>query len=731
MKNIVLLALACTVFTVARAQNTPAVASGDSINTYTLPEVVVSATRSERYPGNVGRSVSVVTREFLRTSLSHSMAEALSFSEGMYLVGVGQNPGANQSIFMRGSGSNHTTFMVDDVRISDPSGVNNALDLSEFSSAGIERIEVVRGAHSTLYGSSAIGGVVHLITPKNGLPGITADAELKSGTFGEGTSLFNQHLFMNYTHAAGFYVNGEVLNASVSGMDASTDTVTNPAAYKNRDRDGLQALDLVGKVGYKNDRVDAYVSMKNHQEKKDIDQSAFVDDENYTLDFRRKLYTYGASYRFNDNWNIKFLGGYSDIRREAVDDSSVVDNAGNTDMTYYEQEWTGTTSTNELQTSIRLTAFEAVIGAGVYHETMSSKSYFFSNAFGPFELSTDLSALGLNSTTKNVFGHVDLNGYLFSKSLERLNIVLGARFNDHSSFGSAVTYEVNPSVRISDGGIAYVSYSTGFNAPSLYQLYTPESYYTSGITRGNVNLKPEVSSSFEVGIKQSLGSGVRFSLSYYHTVIDRSIEFVYLWDKDIPVENLGSDFLRDDYRGDTYLNVGKQINDGFELTVSAPLSDAFSVSANVSIVGGALEYTPANIDRVSTQDNHVQIYNNGAFLSQEFKTTELVRRPNTFNLAMIYTPVEAWYLRLDVKHAGSRIDVYYDSQRGPFGALGSVPVEEYTLVDFSQRYKFSEQFSAGVRVENMLNSSYREINGFRTRGRGIFVSLRYEVNQPF
>ena len=729
MKKAVLVAAVCLLVVPVCAQRTPAVVVNDSIKTYSLPEIVVTATRTERDPISVGRSISVVSRASLNSSLLFNAAEALSQLEGLYIVGTGQNFGTNQNVFMRGAASNQTATMIDGVRITDPSGVDNAIDFSELSLAGLDRIEIVRGAHSTLYGSSAMGGVVNLLTRKNGLPGLHADADLRAGTFGGGASLFNQHLSLNYTDRSGFYLNGEVLNARVHGLDATVDTVTSPAAFNNRDRDGLEALDLLGKLGYKNDKLDLFIAFKRHNETKDIDQAAYVDDDNYTIDFTRNLLTYGASYRFSEQWKLKFLGGYSDMRRLSVDDSSVVDNAGNTDQTYVDQEWKGTMATNELQANVMFAGIEAVLGAGLYKETMGSKSYYYSNSiFGPFEFSTNLDTLGLNSSTKNLFAHFDLNGYLIDPSLEHFSLALGARLNDHSAFGRYATYEINPSYRLPDG-VAYVSYSTGFNAPSLYQLFSPDRDFTSGITRGNSGLQPEESSSFEIGFKHLFGNGARFTFSYFRTVVEHSIEYAYLWDSNVPVEDLGSDFLRNDYRGDTYLNIGQQTTNGFELAVHAPLAHNVTVYGNLSLVSGRLVYTPSEIDRTHTQGNHVQLFNNGAFLSKEIQSTELVRRPNTLNVGVLYSPLAQWSVRLDVRHAGARHDVYYDSQRGPFGALGSVPVAEYTLVDLSQRYAFTQKLLLSARVENLFNTSYREINGFRTRGRGLYVSLRYVLDQ--
>ncbi len=705
--------------------NQSAPSAADTIKTYQLPEIVVTATRLEKNLAEIGRSVTIISNEQIKNTIDLSVGEALTRQEGLYTVGAGQNPGMIQSIFVRGAASNHTAFLIDDIRITDPSAVNNALDASELSFVGLDRIEIVRGSHSTLYGSSAIGGVVNMITQKNRRLGFNIDAELRAGTFGKGTSWLSQMLGLNYTGASGLYFNADVLNASIKGMDATVDTVTNPNAFKNRDTDGQNKLDAVAKIGFRNETFDFYLSYKATRQKTDIDDGAYRDDDNYTIDFQRNLFTYGAAYAVSPSVNLKFIGGYSDMKRRAVDDSSVVDRLGNTDRSYFEGTWKGTTLTNELQTSLRLEHLEGVIGIGQYRETMTSESYFFTRTqFGPFELRTSLDTLGLNTTTTNLFTHFDFNGASFHHSLNRFALGLGARLNKHSSFGSSTTVAVNPSVRISDGGLLYASYTTGFNAPSLYQLFAPNRNFSSGITRGNKNLQPERSASYEIGVKQSMGSW-HFSLSCFRTVVENVIEYVYLWDKNIGIDTLGNDWRRNDFRGDTYLNLGTQTTSGIEVSFSSRLLDELWLSGNVTFLSGKLKYTPSEINKAHTQGNHVQLFSDGSFVNKEVETSGLVRRPNTLNLSIHYKPFEQWLLRLELRHAGSRQDIFYDSKRGPYGALGTLPVEAYTLVDLSGTYRFSENFTAHARVENVFDTKYFEINGFTTRGRGIYLSIRY------
>jgi vitamin B12 transporter len=700
--------------------------NADTIKTYTLPEIVVTATRSEKSTADIARSVSVLTAEQFRSQLSLSAGEVLTAQPGMYVVGAGQNPGALQSVFLRGAGSNQTAVFIDDVRLTDPASVNNALDASELSFVGVERVEIVRGVHSTLYGSSALGGVVNLITRKQRAPGLSVDATLRAGVFGPFTSLFREDVALGYAHESGVYATLDAMNERVNGLDATVDTVTRADVFQNRDRDGFRKTDLYAKVGFHNDRLDLYAGWKRVDQRADFDKGAYRDDDNSIIDVDRTVLTYGAAYRWTDWLSFRLIGGRSTMSRIAVDDSSVVDRTGKTDQTYSESAWDGTTATNELQAQLTAAGVRAVIGGGWYRETMTARSYFYTNTrWGAFEFRTDLDSLNLKTTTSNLFAHLDLNGTALDASLARFALALGVRFGKHSSFGNHGTYEVNPSLRLGENGLVYAMYATGFNAPSLYQLFTPERNSVSDITRGNKHLQPERSRSVEIGFKQSIGKQLEFGVSYFDTRVENAIEYVFLWEKNIGIDTLGNDWMRNDFRGDTYLNLGRQHVSGFELTVSSQLTEQLRLSGAFSLLSGKQFYRPRDIDGAHTGGHHVQLFSNGAFVSREVETPGLVRRPNTAHVSLVYEPSPEWWLRLDVRHAGSRDDIYYDSRRGPYGALGTLPVAAYTLLDISNRVEVINNVILLARVENVLNERYQEINGFTTRGRGFYLGLRY------
>ncbi len=544
--------LKLTVLGVVMLQCAVVAAQNDSMKIKQLNPVVISATRTEKNLMDVGRSITVITSEQLQNSIYTNLSEVLSAQEGIYVVGNKQNPGMTQSIFTRGANSNQTIVMIDGVRVTDPSSTNNAFDLSELSLLNVERIEIVRGSHSTMYGFSSIGGVINIITEKTPKQGLNVDVEAKGGTFGKKTSLLSENVFLDYTLKNGFYANAGIMNLAVKGLDVTVDTVTNPNVFKHRDKDDFTKLEYNGKIGYKTQKTDAYIAYRRLDHNIDLDKSAYTDDDNYKLEFNRDLFSYGGIYHISKSLDAQFLGGYSQMKRFAVDDSSVVDIAGTFDHTYYDNLYKGTTLNNDLQLHCRKKGFEVVAGGGLYGETMTSKNYYYSNGmWGPYESKSDLDTLNIHVGITNAFAHAELNGGLINEKYNCVSLALGARYNNHKLFGTYYTYEINPSVKIKPNTLLYFSFSTGFNAPSLYQLYAPFVYAPFKITRGNSLLKPETSVSYEAGLKTEALGNILLTASYFYTTVDNSIEFVYLWDKNKPVDSLS--FM--DYIGDTYLNL--------------------------------------------------------------------------------------------------------------------------------------------------------------------------------
>ena len=164
-----------------------------------------------------------------------------------------------------------------------------------------------------------------------------------------------------------------------------------------------------------------------------------------------------------------------------------------------------------------------------------------------------------------------------------------------------------------------------------------------------------------------------------------------------------------DYRGDTYINLGTQFSNGFEFSFSSKILEKFFISGNLTLVKGKVRYNPSGIDTAHTQNNHIQLYSNGAFVNKEVESVGLARRPNTALLTFTYIPVKKLLLYTDFRYTGARDDMYYDSSLGPYGALNTKSIKEYLLIDLCAKYNVTEGLYALLRVENIFNTEYTEI----------------------
>ncbi len=693
----------------------------DSTKTYSLDEIVVTATKSPKAIKDIARSVTLLSSVEIAGSLFQTPAELLSLQEGVYVVGSGQVPGSLQSLFLRGANNGHTSVLLDGIRLTDPSSVQNTIDLSELSLANTDRIEIVRGSHGTLFGTSAIGGVINLFSKTPSRIGVGGEAEIQAGGFGKGGSTLSEYTRAAYHGEIGLYVQGEFLNQRVRGFDATVTDPTLPASSAPRDADNFSNKQFGGKVGYISDGLDIYFSYRRTDQDKDIDKGAFSDDDNNIVQQQRDFFAFGAGHSFANGVNVRYVGGYTKLRRSSVDDSSYIPEAGMFDGTYYSNSYVGKNMHHEIQLEKKFDNVDIIVGGVFDNETMSSKSEFYSqSSFGVFVSSTDLDSLDLHTTTSAVFGYLDVNAGILSRDLQMFSLATGWRWNHHSIYGGNATVEISPSWRIGAGTLLYASFATGFNAPSLYQLGAPEIDPGSQIRRGNRLLKPERSNSFEVGVKQAIGSRLRFTLSAFSTTIDDYIDYVYLWKPNI-IDSLT--FI--DYRGDTYINSGKQTISGVEFSLQSEISPELFLAANVSVASGKLKYDPATIDANQTGGNLLQVFENGEFLDAARSVAGLSRRPTTVNFQTVYRPTSSFSVQMNIRYVGSRKDVAYIPASGPFGALGRVDVRDYTILDLSAKYIFSRTLSASLRMENVFDRSYAEIRGYATRGRGVFGGVRF------
>src|ERR1700712_575839 len=199
-------------------------------STKNLDEVVITATKSALKQSQTGKVVTVIKQETLQQNAGKTLTEILNLEAGMFINGANNALGTNQDNYLRGSASGNTLILMDGVPVGDPSQINNSFDLNNINPALVERIEILKGAQSTLWGSDAVAGVINIITKKGGVGKVNPTASVSYGSYNTiranaglngKLNKFTYNLNYNYTHSKGF--------------SAATDTLGN----QNFDKDGF------------------------------------------------------------------------------------------------------------------------------------------------------------------------------------------------------------------------------------------------------------------------------------------------------------------------------------------------------------------------------------------------------------------------------------------------------------------------------------------------------------
>ena len=150
-----------------------------------LNEVVVTANRYEQKQNTTGKVITVINKEMIEKSAGKTVAQLLNEQAGVVVNGALNNLGSVQTVYMRGASSGRALILMDGVPVNDPSMINNEFDLNLFSLNDVERIEICRGAQSTLYGSDAVAGVINIITVKKDVTkAFNGAAAVSAGNYG-------------------------------------------------------------------------------------------------------------------------------------------------------------------------------------------------------------------------------------------------------------------------------------------------------------------------------------------------------------------------------------------------------------------------------------------------------------------------------------------------------------------------------------------------------------------
>jgi vitamin B12 transporter len=417
----------------------------------------------------------------------------------------------------------------------------------------VERIEICKGAQSTLYGSDAVAGVINIITVKSDVKKpLNVKTTLGFGnksTFRGNLQLFGKAKNLTYT--------ARYAKLRTNGFSSAYDST----GTKDFDKDGYSGDVVSAAVQY---QVIPSLQLKTFlqysQYRADIDAGVFADEKDYFIKNSNLSSGFGVNFKkgiVNISGNYQF----GQLKRRYLNDSLF-----HPGFTLYEDnKYSGRTQYAEVFGNITAAKWLTVLVGGDYRWATMHQKYFSLSAFGPYDPAAFDSSLHQTSFYASLF---------FSAFNKKLNIEIGGRTNKHSRYGNNTTYSFNPSFTISKNFRIFGSIASGFKAPSIYQVFDKFS--------GNLDLQAERSVNYEFGVQQ-IHEKISSRAVYFHRDIKNGIDY--------------------DYVNFKYFNFVKQAVDGLELEVSAQPVKNLNLSANYTLITGN-EKTQSRKSTNDTTYNH-------------------------------------------------------------------------------------------------------------------------------
>jgi vitamin B12 transporter len=459
-------------------------AQEDSIHATSLNEVVVTATRFPKKVSETGKVVTVINKQDIERSGGKDLAQVLSEQAGLLVNGAYSNPGKDKSIYLRGAGTDYTVILVNGIPVSDPSGTGGAFDIRMFPLEQIERIEILKGAQSTLYGSDAIAGVINIITKKAGDKPVQGYGGIAAGSY----KTFKADAGINGS-AEGSSYNIGFTHYKTGGISEASDTT----AGKTFNKDGFTrntfhaSFDTRVAKGF---HISPYFRYSHFNG--GYDGGAYTDADNR---YEAQLLTAAtqAQYSFK-NGGLTAFYNYDEVNRSFTE-------------VYGVYPYSGNKHSAELYAHYFFNPHIQVL-AGIHYNKQKMN---------------DKTATPADPTAKLTSSYLSF----FVRDLGGFNLEAGGRYNKHSAYGNNFTYSINPSYIYGNAVKVFANYATAFKAPSLQSLYGPFS--------ANADLEPETSATMEAGIQTTLLSGVIDARAVY---FKRTIENVIIYGPSFQLINL-------------------------------------------------------------------------------------------------------------------------------------------------------------------------------------------------
>ncbi len=493
-----------------------------------LDKVVVTATMTEKNIDDAPGSVQVINSKEIEEMGAQTVADALEQATGLFVERV--EAGRVTSPNIRGTGTRHSLVLIDGRRMA--WGYKNYMDIDQIPLEMVEKIEIIRGPASALYGSDAIGGVVNIITRKPPKK-LTLNSTLQAGIngYGEGAELAGRGYIGDTIDRFGFIVGGGYRNKNKWDRDSIVPD----------DGDHEKLGSVSGRLGFKLNEQHSFLTGFEYSNK-NREGLRYYQNRNRTRDADDTTHSYFAQYNgvFQPDLNLMLLANHAQHETKV----------GMSPFAPVTQEENATRKLDQIEARFSTLLFKkhlVTIGSEFRNE--------------------NIKVPGVNKGVNNISGYIQDEYQIFNP----LYLVAGLRFDEHSEFGSrwtpkaSIVYSILEHLRLKG------SFGTGFAAPGLSELYvTTMGKMGKEVYESNPNLKPEKSESYEFGVE---GEYKIFSgkLTYFKNEIDDLIEAVYY-------KTVGSGANKQVYS--KYQNVSKAVTEGIELESNLTIPFGFRIGGN-------------------------------------------------------------------------------------------------------------------------------------------------------
>jgi len=464
-------------------------------------EVVVTATRLESPLKETASSITVIKREDLERSKKTILLEAINEVLGLTVIQSGAL-GSAASVQLRGANSEHTLVMLDGVELNDPMSPSRSCDLSHLTVESVERVEILRGPQSTLYGSDALAGVINIITRKGeGKPRLHA--------------LIHGGSYSTFHGQVGAFGSTDKLyySTTVSSLRSGGFSAASTAYEGNKEPDGYRNLTLSARFGFRpSHQLDIDCSIRSINTKTDIDNFGgdFGDDPNSKQSYDALFFRgHVRGLFFQNRWEQKMVISFVNYDRGYDNPTDSLDPTTSEKAHYKSHQWKLDWQHNFfLHSSNTLTL-------GLEYRLEQGQSEYYSE-----------SLWGLVSSLFPIKRAYNAGLYIQEQMSvdNQLFVTAGVRFSMHSLAGSATTFRIASTFLIEETKTKIKgTLGTGFKSPSLYQLFAPASAWGP---IGKEDLSPEKSVSWDAGIEQNfLEDRISVGITIFDSRFDNLIDF--------------------------------------------------------------------------------------------------------------------------------------------------------------------------------------------------------------